>query len=96
MLKAHVKINISIHLEDESVQVDPAASAMLNLVIKYPLQVHHAGTIAVEDKAEAERVIAMLTNHVDMTFRQMGVVPCVTGHTPDLALAFGGDPEPIQ
>lgn len=96
MLKAHVKINISIHLEDESVQVDPAASAILNLAIKYPLQVHHAGTIAVADKAEAERVIEMINNHVRSTFKQMNVDPCVTGHTPDLALAFGGDPEPVQ
>lgn len=90
-MKAQVKVNISIHFEDGTFSVDPK----LNEEIKYPLALSHAGVIEVKDKAEAERVIAMLSNHVRTTFRQMSVAEVVYGsHKPDLALAMGGDQEP--
>jgi hypothetical protein len=92
-MKAHVKINIVIQLESE---VSAAGSEARKAIgAKYPLQAHHAGVVDVADVAEGERVIAALQNHVVSTFKSMGVQP-LTGefHKPDLAAAFGGDPEP--
>lgn len=92
-MKAHVKINIVIQLESEDSAAGPDAKKAYEA--KYPLQAHHAGVVDVADVAEGERVIAALQNHVKSTFTQMGVRPLPPGqHKPDLAAAFGGDPEP--
>jgi hypothetical protein len=80
-MKAHVKINVSIQLDGGEAE-------------KYPLSVQYAGTVEVADRDEAERVVAMLGNHVRTTFAQMSVKPATGDHQPDLALAHGGDPEP--
>lgn len=74
-MKAHVKINISIHFDEEP----------------FGLAVHHAGVLPVADKAEAERVIEMLGNHVNSTFKQMSVQPVSGTHVPNLAAAMGGE-----
>lgn len=89
-MRAHVKVNVSIHLEPDDVPDEKVREE-----IKYPLAANYAGVVAVKDKDEAVRVIEMLGNHVKTTFKQMSVAEIVYGsHKPDLALAKGGDPEP--
>lgn len=84
-MKAFVKVNISIHFEGTGLEDGT----------KYPLQVQRAGLVMVGDVEEGKRVIDALSNHVNSTFVQMGVKVLPPGqHKPDLALAFGGDPEP--
>ncbi len=83
-MKAHVKINIQIHF-DGSGPHDQS---------KFPLSTHLAGVIDVADVDEGGRAMTMLHNHVSSMFRNMSVVPVEGGHKPDLAAAFGGDPEP--
>lgn len=107
-LKAHVRINVSIHLDDEEEVVGNGELPALDektiaarfvrdgahAEIKYPLAVNHVGVISVVDKAEAERVMEMLGNHVNTTFLQMGVKRVEGTHKPKLEAAFGGVPEP--
>lgn len=92
-MRAHVKINIVIQFESEASAAGPEVKQAV--AAKYPLQAQRAGVIDVIDIAEGERVIAALENHVNATFVQMGVKALPPGsHKPDLAAAFGGDPEP--
>lgn len=90
MLKAHVKINVIVHLENEGDSNDKAT-----LESKYDLAAHHAGVVLVENREEGERVAAMIGNHVNSMFRALSVRPLPPGdHIPDLAAAMGGSPEP--
>ena len=94
-LNAHVKVNVVIQLESEDSAAGPNAAEAI--MARYPLQAHHAGVVEVADVAEGERVIEALGNHIRTTFAQMGVRPLPPGqHKPDLAAAFGGDPEPSR
>lgn len=89
MLKAYVKVNILVHLENEG-----SADAKEAFGAKYPLAEHRAGTVEVKDISEGERLVGMLNNHLNNTFMQLGILELKGTHKPDLALAFGGDPEP--
>lgn len=88
--KAHVKINVIIHLENEGDSNDKAAFGA-----KYPLSAHHSGTIDVASIDEGVRVLESLANHVNSTFANMGVKANPPGqYVPDLSASFGGCPEP--
>jgi len=92
MLKAHVKINVIIHLENEG-----SSDAKEAFGAKYPLAAHHAGVIEVADIPEGERAMTMIANHVNSMFKNMSVrpvAPAVAIHIPTLEAAFGGDQEP--
>ncbi len=89
-MKAHLKINISLHLEGESAAVDPRAAE----AVKYDLAFQCSGEKQVEDKSAAERSLAALVNAVIQATQRLSYVPVSGTHKPDLAAAFGGDPEP--
>lgn len=102
-MKAHVKVNITIHLEDETEIPDngglPAfdeaviAARFLrdgaHSKIKTPLQVHCAGARSVTDRADAERVLDMIRGSTLSAFGNLSVVLVAGSHVPDLALAKG-------
>ncbi len=87
-LKAHVKINVIVHVEGGS--SEEAAKT------KYPLAAHCAGVVEVSNVEEGERLVEMVRNHVASMFRNLSVEVVKGGHKPDLAAAMGGDQEPTR
>lgn len=97
MLKAMVKVNIQIQLEDETEtsQVrtldDQLKLDVLHSEIKYPLAEHFAGTKSVEEKATAEWLLKQIIRDLHDRY---GITPSTGNHTPKLELAMGGCQEP--
>ncbi len=76
-MKATVRVHITIHVE----------------ATPFDLNWAHAGTLQLQDAAEAERFLLSLAHNVESAASMMSVVPLKGEHVPDLALAKGGDPE---
>lgn len=88
-LKAHVKINVIVHLEGGGSDEEAAKA-------KYPLAAHCAGMVEVANVEEGERLVEMVRNHVASMFRNLNVSIVKGEHKPDLAAAMGGDQEPSK
>ncbi len=93
MLKAYVKVHISVHLVQETEPPEPEVALRVRESLRYDLVAQHNGIRVVEDKAQGERFLASMQHHVDGTFRALSVSPWSGAHVPDLALAKGGCPE---
>lgn len=110
MLKASLKVNIILQLDDGEPDVpgNAEAPALNEQVIaarflrdaehakyKLPLQMHFAGLKALDDKAAAERLMEALERGLTTMCAQLSITQHPGGeHVPDLALAKGGLPEP--
>jgi len=93
MLKAYVKINVSVQMEEMGeASLDPKALEAL----KYPLALHLHGVKNVADKETTERLVEALGRSITNALQSLSVYPEIVTepHVPDLAAAFGGDPEP--
>ncbi len=91
-MKAHVKVNIQIHVESEASAAGTDAKDALKA--KYPISAQYAGVTEISSLEEGERAMAMFKNKVDTMFRDMSVQPAVVGPKAEFTAAFGGMPEP--
>lgn len=103
MLKAYVKLRVTIHLEDEEENPtsngdlkDPiVAKARVEADIrrstfKYPLQASSSGVFPVISRDEAVRMLDALLKGA---MAPLGIRPLVGSYKPSLSAAFGGCPE---
>lgn len=91
MLKAHVKINVSIHLEDEEpAGPEPVVTDRERATFKYPIQMHYAGTALILQKESGADIRGAIHNSVTEIFNVLNLKDATGTHKPDLALAKGG------